>query len=105
MVTPQYFETLGTKLLEGREFTANDLEDRQRVAIINQAMAEKYWPKQSAIGHEFRIVSDRAHTMRIVGVAENSRTNGLTGQISAYFYVPMAQQYSSLATLQVRTFG
>jgi putative ABC transport system permease protein len=91
MVTPQYFETLGTKLLEGREFTANDLEDRQRVAIINQAMAEKYWPKQSAIGHEFRIVSDRAHTMRIVGVAENSRTNGLTGEINAYFYVPMAQ--------------
>jgi predicted permease len=105
VVTPQYFETLGTKLLEGREFTANDLEDRQRVAIINQAMAEKYWPKQSAIGHEFRIVSDRAHTMRIVGVAENSRTNGLTGEISAYFYVPMAQQYSSLATLQVRTLG
>jgi predicted permease len=105
MVTPQYFETLGTKLLEGREFTANDLEDRQRVAIINQAMAEKYWPKQSAIGHEFRIVSDRAHTMRIVGVAENSRTNGLTGEINAYFYVPMAQQYSSLATLQVRTLG
>ena len=105
VVTPQYFETLGTRLLEGREFDANDLEDRQRVAIINQQMAEKFWPKQSAIGHEFRMVSDRAHIMRIVGVAENSRTNGLVGEIGPYFYVPMAQQYSSLATLQVGTFG
>jgi predicted permease len=105
VVTPQYFETLGTKLLEGREFDANDLEDRQRVAIINQLMAEKFWPKESAIGHEFRMVSDRAHIMRIVGVVENSRTNGLIGEIGSYFYVPMAQQYSSLATLQVRTFG
>jgi predicted permease len=105
VVTPQYFETLGTKLLEGREFDANDLEDRQRVAIINQVMAEKFWPKKSAIGHEFKMVSDRAHTMRIVGVVENSRTNGLIGEIGPYFYVPMAQQYSSLATLQVRTLG
>jgi predicted permease len=105
VVAPQYFETLGTRLLEGREFDANDLEDRQRVAIINQVMAEKFWPKESAIGHEFRMVSDRAHTMRIVGVAENSRTNGLIGEIGPYFYVPMAQQYSSLATLQVRTLG
>jgi len=105
MVTPQYFETLGTNLLEGREFDANDLEDRQRVAIINHVMAEKFWPKESAIGHEFTMVSDRAHTMRIVGVAENSRTNGLVGPVGPFFYVPLAQQYSSLATLQVRTFG
>jgi predicted permease len=105
VVTPQYFETLGTKLLEGREFDANDLEDRHRVAIINQVMAEKFWPKESAIGHEFRMVSDRAHTMRIVGVVENSRTNGLIGEIGPYFYVPMAQQYSSLATLKVRALG
>jgi putative ABC transport system permease protein len=105
MVTPQYFETLGTNLLEGREFDANDLEDRQRVAIINHVMAEKFWPKESAIGHEFTMVSDRAHTMRIVGVAENSRTNGLVGPVRPFFYVPLAQQYSSLATLQVRTFG
>src|SRR5580704_2128039 len=105
VVTPQYFETLGTTLREGREFNANDLEDKQRVAIVNQAMAEKFWPKQSAIGHEFKMVSDRAHTMRIIGMAENSRTNGLIGPVGPYFYVPITQQYSSLATLQVRTLG
>ena len=105
VITPRYFETLGTKVLAGREFDANDLEDRQRVAIINQAMADKFWPEESALGHEFKMVSDRAHTMQIVGIVENSRTNGLAGPIGLYFYVPMAQQYSSLATLQVRTFG
>ena len=105
IVTPRYFETLGTALTEGREFAATDLEDKQRVAIINRAMAEKFWPKQSAIGHEFKMVSDRAHTMKVVGVTENSRTNGLIGPVGPYFYIPFAQTYSSLATLQVRTLG
>ena len=105
IVTPRYFETLGTALTEGREFAATDLEDKQRVAIINRAMAEKFWPKQSAIGHEFKMVSDRAHTMKVVGVTENSRTTGLIGPVGPYFYIPFAQTYSSLATLQVRTLG
>jgi predicted permease len=106
MVTPRYFETLGIALVEGREFEATDAEDKPRVAIINQGMAEKFWPKQSAIGHEFRLVSDRAHRLKVVGVTENSRTTQLIGPASLpYFYVPFAQTYSSLATLQVRTTG
>jgi predicted permease len=105
MVTPRYFETLGIALLEGREFDARDAQDKERVAIVNKAMAEKFWPKQSAIGHEFTIVSDRTHNMKVVGVTENTRTNGLIGPVSPYFYIPLAQTYSSLATLQVRAIG
>ncbi len=105
MVTPKYFETLGIALLEGREFDARDAQDKERVAIVNRAMAEKFWPKQSAIGREFTIVSDRTHHMKVVGVTENTRTNGLIGPVGPYFYIPLAQTYSSLATLQVRTMG
>ena len=106
MVTPRYFETLGVTLTEGREFAVADTDDKPRVAIVNRAMAEKFWPKESAIGHEFTLVSDRAHVWKVVGVTENSRTNQLTGPIGVpYFYVPFAQMYSSLATLQVRVAG
>ena len=105
MVTPQYFETLGMATLEGRGFEAGDTEDKERVAIVNRAMAEKFWPGQSALGHEFTMAGDRAHSMKVVGVAENARTNGLIGPVGPYFYMPLAQQYFSLATLQVRTLG
>ena len=66
-------------------------------------MARKFWAGQSAIGREFHMAGLSGHSLRIVGVVKNSRTNGLTGPIREYIYFPFAQQYSSLATLQVRT--
>src|SRR5271167_312042 len=102
-VSPGYFRTLRIPLLEGRDFTDADQEDSQWVAIINEAMAKRFWPKESALGHEFRAVGDRAHLLRVVGVVKNSKTNSMIGVVREYFYVPFAQQYSSLATVQVRT--
>lgn len=64
---------------------------------------KRFWPKESALGHEFRIAGDRVHSLRIVGVVKNSKTNSMIGVVREYFYVPFAQQYSSLATVQVRT--
>ncbi|MBV8514060.1 MAG: ABC transporter permease, partial [Acidobacteria bacterium] len=101
-VLPEYFVTMGIPLIDGRDFTNADTTDKQHVAIVNHAMAERFWPKQSAIGHEFTMVSDRTHPVRVVGVAENSRTTSLLGEMRPYAYVPLAQSYSSLATLQVR---
>ncbi len=101
-VLPDYLATMGISLLQGRDFNYADGMDNQRVAIVNRAMAEKFWPKQDAIGHEFKLLSDRAHSVRVVGVAENSRTTSLTGPVRPYVYVPLTQNYSSLATLQVR---
>jgi predicted permease len=104
-VSPDYFRTMGISLIEGREFNANDTEGAQKVAIVNEAMAKKFWPNQSPIGREFTGVSESARPMRIVGVVRNSRTVGLNGPMSTFFYVPFSQVYTSLATLQVRTAG
>jgi macrolide transport system ATP-binding/permease protein len=101
-VLPDYFTTMGIPRLDGRDFTYADTEEKPRVAIVNRAMAEKFWPKQSAIGHEFTMVSDRAHSVRVVGVVENSRVTSLVGPVRPYAYVPLMQNYSSLATLHVR---
>src|ERR1700722_10840577 len=102
-VTPGYFRTMGIALLEGRDFTKADVENSAWVAIVNETMAHKFWPNQSAIGHEFRAASDHAHSLRVIGVAKNSRTVGIVGPIREYFYQPFAQEYTSLAVLQVRT--
>jgi predicted permease len=102
-VTPDYFRTMGIPLLQGREFNGQDVEGAQTVAIVNEAMVTKFWPKESAIGREFKTVSNRAHPLRVIGVVKNSRMVSLAGPVSPYFYVPFAQNYSSLGTLQVRT--
>jgi predicted permease len=102
MVSPEYFRTLRIPLLEGRDFSNADQEDTQWVAIINEEMAKRFWPKESALGHEFRIAGDRGHSLRIIGVVKNSKTNSMMGPVREYFYVAFAQQYSSLATIQVR---
>ncbi len=101
-VLPDYFATMGIPELEGRDFNYADTTEKPRVAIVNRAMAEEFWPGQSAVGHEFTMVSDRAHAVRVVGVVENSRTTNLIGKMRPYAYVPLIQNYSSLATLHVR---
>jgi predicted permease len=102
-VTSGYFRTMGIALLEGRDFTKADVENFAWVAIVNETMAHKFWPNQSAIGHEFKVASDHVHSLRVVGVVKNSRTLGIVGPIREYFYQPFAQEYTSLAVLQVRT--
>jgi len=102
-VSPDYFRTMGIQLLEGRSLDRADDDHSPWVAVINEAMANKFWPNQSAIGHEFHQASIHDHALRVVGVVKNSRTNGMIGPIQEYFYVALAQQYSPLATLQVRT--
>ena len=104
-VSPGYFRTMGIGMDHGREFTDADDEHTQFVAIVNQTMAQKFWPHQEAIGHTFQISSDRAHTFTVVGVAKDAREVGMRTPMKPYFYVPWTQNYSSFETLQIRTSG
>jgi putative ABC transport system permease protein len=74
IVSPQYFETLEIPLKEGRTFTSNDRFGQTEVAIINEAMARKYWPNESAVGKRFLYEGDPQKRWReIVGVVGNVR--------------------------------
>ncbi len=103
IVTPGYFRTMRIPLVEGRDFASADDQNSAWVAIVNETMAHKFWPNQSAIGHQFKMAGDHVHSLRVVGVVKNSRTQGLVGPIREYFYQPFAQGYTSLAVLHVRT--
>jgi macrolide transport system ATP-binding/permease protein len=103
MVSPGYFSTLENPLLRGRQFTDADNRQPQRVAIINQSMAERYWPDQDPIGRKFSMKIDADHPIEVVGVARDAKYISISEPPTPYFFVPLAQNYSSFQTLEVRT--
>jgi len=107
LIAGDYFQTMKIPLLEGREFRDSDKEPASNVAIVNEAMAKKYWPNQDPIGRHFKMVSNAKQSIEIVGVAKNARYNGRSGPFSNILYLPLAQHAAlgSLQTLQVRTIG
>jgi predicted permease len=104
-VTPEYLDTLKPRMVKGRFISAQDDERGRKVAVINQVMAQRYWPNQDPIGKRFRSTDLKNDWLEVVGVVRNSKVQGIFSDPEGYFYVPMAQQYKSLRALQVRTAG
>ena len=104
-ISTGYFRTMGMAMDHGREFSEADDQNAPYVAIVNRTMAEQFWPKQDAIGRTFKLRSDPAHTLTVVGVAKDSRSVGMRNPMKPFFYVPWTQNFSSFETLQVRTVG
>ena len=102
---PGYFETIGTPLRAGRGFTERDNETAPRVAVINETMARRFWPGQSAIGKRFRAGSERNPWTEVVGVARDGKYITLGEEPLPYVYFPMAQSGSGRVTLLMRTPG
>jgi putative ABC transport system permease protein len=103
VVSPGYFQTMGIPLLRGRDFRVADNQDAPRVAIINQVMTERYWPRQNPLGRQFTLANDPDHPVQIIGVVKNSQTGSLYGSYGSYFYLAFSQKYMLPVTLQVRT--
>ncbi len=102
-VDPAYFETMRVPLLRGRAFANSDGEAAPPVAIVNQTMAEKFWPAQDAIGKPFRVVGSKGSFAEIVGIAGNGKYMIMGEPPQPFFYLPLAQSYTSLRTIQIRS--
>jgi predicted permease len=86
-VGPGYFATMGTALLQGREFTEVDREGAPRVAIINEAAARRYWPGQNPIGRRlFAGGPGPGNALEIVGVVPTGRYRTLGEEPKPVFY-------------------
>jgi putative ABC transport system permease protein len=92
-VSPGYFETLGIPLLRGRDFTRADNHDGAGLAIINQAIAQTFWPSQDPVGKHIEHVGPRDQTFEIIGVAGNVAQPDLRRSPLDTVYVPVAQAY------------
>ncbi|HEV2400730.1 MAG TPA: ABC transporter permease [Candidatus Sulfotelmatobacter sp.] len=105
-VSTGYFETMQIPLLRGRDFSRTDVANSQGVAVVNQAMVDKYWPHQDPIGQQFTaVIGGKDRMLEIVGVAKNSRAESPSHAPGPYFYTALSQNYLSTETLQVRTVG
>ncbi|HEV2115981.1 MAG TPA: ABC transporter permease [Terriglobales bacterium] len=104
-IDPAYFATMRVPLLRGRTFTDSDSETAPAVAIVNQTMARRLWPNQDAIGKRFSLKGAGGPWVRVVGVAADGQYWFISPDPQPYFYLPLAQDYASLASLQARTSG
>jgi predicted permease len=98
-----YFPVLRIPLVRGREFTDYDDAAAPRVAIVNRTMARRYWPKQDPIGKRFRVENESGPFLEVVGVAGDGKYQFVAEDAQASFYVPLAQNYTSRRTLQIRS--
>ncbi len=103
LVGPDYFRTLRTPVLQGRDFMSTDDDRNPRVVIVNQAMAAKYWPHGGALGG--RIKFSDGEWMQVSGVVADSRQVKVTDAAEPFFWIPLLQFPSSQLTLHVRTAG
>jgi predicted permease len=107
-VTDGYFTTLGLKILEGRDFTIEDSDAKQPVAIVNASFARKHWGNQSAIGHRVRIFNPGKEQpwRTIIGVVPDTLMQGPFDQQTdnTGFYMPLlgASPATQFATVVVR---
>jgi putative ABC transport system permease protein len=111
-VSPEYFDTVGLQILEGRNFRSKEAfswppaftTNVPNVAIINQAMAERYFPKADPIGKTFRFSFENVRaTAEIVGVAANSRDDAITQKAEPEIYFSYWQLPAGTKHLVVRT--
>ena len=107
-VSDGYFATLGLKILEGRDFTIDDTDSKQPVAIVNASFARKYWGNASALGHQVRIFNPAKEQpwRSIIGVVPDTLMQGPFDQQTENigFYMPLlgATPATQFATVLVR---
>jgi predicted permease len=101
-VQPSYFQTAGTPVIQGREFTEADSATSPKVAIVNEAFAKKIWPDENPVGKRFRTKKDGPQ-IQVVGVTRTGKYLFLYETPQLFVYLPLAQSYLSGANLFVYT--
>jgi len=105
---PGYLAVVGTKVIRGRDFTADDRFGAPPVMIVSEELARRFWPSRSPFGECFRIERADAPCYSVVGIAENAHSFHVVEDPKAVFYVPLDQRpdrTESPRALVIRTSG
>jgi predicted permease len=100
LIGPAYFDVLHLPIRSGRPITTQDDERSERVAVINETMARRFWPDGTALGRTFRY---HGAPVTIVGIARDSRYASLTETTPVLAYFPLAQEWRAQRNLLVRS--
>jgi predicted permease len=102
--TPDYFRTMETPLIAGRFFTPADTEKSQQVVLIDQKMADRFWPKGDAVGKRIR-QGDKSPWLTVVGVVGVVKQYGLDIDTKMVTYFPYASWANGVMFVTARTAG
>jgi predicted permease len=101
-----YLETMAVPLVMGRGFAPSDTITSPRVALINKAMAARFWPEQNPIGKRVRLMDRQDQPwVEVVGVTADNKFNWIGEGPTAWLYLPQRQDVGSRSTLLVNTVG
>jgi putative ABC transport system permease protein len=104
VVTPDYFQTMGVGLVNGRTFSDRDDANSQSVAVISQGTADHFWPGQDPIGKHFRgPCGTETNWCEVVGVVADIKQHHLEQASKMAVYVPHAQDPWAFFAMVVRT--
>jgi predicted permease len=104
VVGPDYLDTFGITLNRGRQFNLADREDSVTVAIINEAMAERFWPSEDALGKRFKFYGDNEF-QEVIGIVETVKIVTLGEDPQPCAYLSRKQRYNDTMTLYLRSEG
>ena len=104
-VSPDYFKTMGVGIVEGRVFTDADRPDTPRVAIVNETLARRVWPGQSAIGKIFHTRGGVGPPFEIVGISTDHKVRTLSEPPIPFLQISLTQRPSSYTAIIARTRG
>jgi putative ABC transport system permease protein len=100
--TPNYFETIGIPFIRGRLFDDHDQPNTPAVVVINQTMAQKFWPNQDPIGKQVKSVQDGS-VATIIGIVGDAKHYWLEETQQPQMYGAYSQQPGYFATVVIRT--
>lgn len=105
IICPNYFQTMGIKLVSGREFTEKDALNAPNVVVINETLAKRYWPDEDPLGRRIKIgrFNSDGPWLTVVGVIPDVKQYGLDQQTRPEFFRPYNQAAWPVMTVVVRT--
>jgi putative ABC transport system permease protein len=103
IVSNNYFDVMKIPLRNGRYFSEYDTKDSPHVAVINEALAHLYWPKEDAVGRFIEMAAFGAGHCQIVGTVADIRQTNLSDEPAPGIYIPYTQEPMPWQTLVVRT--
>jgi|HubBroStandDraft_6_1064221.scaffolds.fasta_scaffold69888_1 predicted permease len=99
------FETMDIGLVRGRVFTDQDNQTSPKVVIVNETMADHFWPNKDPIGQTVKLAGATPTTLEVVGVAKDGKYITPTESPRSFMYMPLLQNYQTPVTLNVYTAG
>jgi predicted permease len=101
-IDENYLATMQIPLVGGRNFDSRDSASAPPVVVINQTMAQRYWPKRSALGGRMQI---EGKTFQVVGILRDMKYNDVAEPPTPFFFLPFSQHYTPAMTLHIETSG